>query len=67
MPWSLTVFVDLRVIDSRLRQLPLVSVAVIAGPAVGGGAELTTACDTRVVSSTAHIQFVQAKASCVIL
>jgi enoyl-CoA hydratase/carnithine racemase len=41
----------------------MVSVAVVTGAAVGGGAELTTACDYRVLSSDAKIQFVQVKAS----
>eukprot|EP00611_Tribonema_gayanum_P006562 TRINITY_DN1582_c0_g1_i3.p2 TRINITY_DN1582_c0_g1~~TRINITY_DN1582_c0_g1_i3.p2 ORF type:complete len:174 (-),score=49.87 TRINITY_DN1582_c0_g1_i3:4-525(-) len=45
----------------RLRALPLVSVAAVKGPAVGGGAELSTACDYRVMSSAAHIRFVQVK------
>eukprot|EP00953_Heterococcus_sp_UTEX-ZZ885_P007816 4700-Heterococcus_DN1.PRE.1 len=47
----------------RLRALPMVSVAVVNGAAVGGGAELTTACDYRVLSSDAKIQFVQVKAN----
>eukprot|EP00953_Heterococcus_sp_UTEX-ZZ885_P007817 4701-Heterococcus_DN1.PRE.1 len=46
---------------NRLRALPMVSVAVVTGAAVGGGAELTTACDYRVLSSDAKIQFVQVK------
>lgn len=46
---------------SRLQRLPLLSVAAINGKAVGGGAELTTACDFRVMSPDASIQFVQAK------
>ena len=45
----------------RLRQLPLLSVAAVDGFAVGGGAELTTSCDWRVMSSTATIRFVHAK------
>ncbi|NXS66521.1 ECHD1 decarboxylase, partial [Pandion haliaetus] len=32
---------------TRLKRLPLISVALIQGKAVGGGAELTTACDFR--------------------
>lgn len=39
----------------------MISVAVVSGPAVGGGAELCTACDTRIIGAAAHIQFVQAK------
>jgi ethylmalonyl-CoA/methylmalonyl-CoA decarboxylase len=45
----------------RLRSLPLVSVALIEGVVYGGGAELMTACDHRLVSSDARIRFVQAK------
>jgi enoyl-CoA hydratase/carnithine racemase len=41
----------------------MVSVAVVNGAAVGGGAELSTACDYRVLSSDAKIQFVQVKVS----
>ncbi|XP_074903011.1 ethylmalonyl-CoA decarboxylase isoform X2 [Buteo buteo] len=32
---------------TRLMRLPLISVALVQGKAVGGGAELTTACDFR--------------------
>jgi len=46
---------------TRLRRLPMVSVAAIEGAAVGGGAELTTACDFRIISRAAAVQFVQAK------
>ncbi|GMF59500.1 unnamed protein product [Phytophthora fragariaefolia] len=46
---------------TRFRRLPLVSIAVIEGGAFGGGAELATACDFRVVESNAVIQFVQAR------
>ena len=48
----------------RLHQLPCVSFAVIHGPAVGGGAELITACDFRIMAedqNDAYIQFVHAK------
>jgi ethylmalonyl-CoA/methylmalonyl-CoA decarboxylase len=41
----------------QLRSLPLVSVAAVQGAAVGGGAELATACDLRVVEDSASIQF----------
>lgn len=43
---------------TRLRALPLVSVAAVAGAAVGGGAELTTACDYRVMMDDAFMQWV---------
>lgn len=46
---------------TRFRRLPLVSVACIEGGAYGGGAELATACDFRLMSSSAVIQFVQAR------
>ncbi|CAN2391114.1 methylmalonyl-CoA decarboxylase activity, partial [Pristimantis euphronides] len=32
---------------TRLQRLPLISVALIQGRAIGGGAELCTACDFR--------------------
>jgi ethylmalonyl-CoA/methylmalonyl-CoA decarboxylase len=43
---------------TRLRALPLVSVAAVAGAAIGGGAELTTACDYRVMMDDAFMQWV---------
>ncbi|KAL3666675.1 hypothetical protein V7S43_008304 [Phytophthora oleae] len=46
---------------TRLRRLPLVSVACIEGGAYGGGAELATACDFRVLEAKAVIQFVQVR------
>ena len=36
---------------SRLRALPLVSVAALEGVAIGGGAEMSTATDFRFISS----------------
>eukprot|EP00123_Amoebidium_parasiticum_P005798 comp16901_c0_seq1/m.15430 comp16901_c0_seq1/g.15430 ORF comp16901_c0_seq1/g.15430 comp16901_c0_seq1/m.15430 type:complete len:320 (-) comp16901_c0_seq1:471-1430(-) len=48
-------------VTQRLRSLPQVSVAAIEGAAVGGGAELTTSCDFRVVADNAFIHFVHAK------
>ncbi|KAI4904064.1 hypothetical protein NFI96_033890 [Prochilodus magdalenae] len=39
-------------------RLPLISVALVEGKALGGGAELTTACDFRLMTSDAVIQFV---------
>ncbi|KAA0169928.1 hypothetical protein FNF28_01718 [Cafeteria roenbergensis] len=45
---------------TALRRLPQVSVAIVQGAAFGGGAELTTATDLRLVSSDAVIRFVQA-------
>lgn len=46
---------------SRLGRLPLVSVAAIEGKALGGGAELSLACDFRLVSQDAEIRFIQVK------
>ncbi|MCI4374023.1 hypothetical protein PGIGA_G00001280 [Pangasianodon gigas] len=43
---------------TRLLRLPLISVALVEGKALGGGAELTTACDFRLMTSDAMIQFV---------
>ncbi|RWS23733.1 hypothetical protein B4U80_11466 [Leptotrombidium deliense] len=45
----------------RLKQLPLLSVAFVEGRALGGGAELTTACDFRVLLRNAAIGFVHSK------
>jgi ethylmalonyl-CoA/methylmalonyl-CoA decarboxylase len=45
---------------TRMRALPLVSVAAISGAAVGGGAELATACDYRVWEAAASMQWVHA-------
>ena len=46
---------------SRFQHLPLISVALIQGRALGGGAELTTACDFRLVTPQTSIGFVQAR------
>ena len=46
---------------SRLRSLPLLSVAAVDGHAVGGGAELATATDWRVFADGATMQFVQTR------
>ena len=46
---------------TRLKQLPLVSVSVLEGAAVGGGAELTTCTDFRLATAKASISFVQVK------
>ncbi|XP_068452429.1 ethylmalonyl-CoA decarboxylase [Clinocottus analis] len=43
---------------TRLLRLPLVSVALVEGRALGGGAELTTACDFRLMAPGSEIQFV---------
>ncbi|XP_033126124.1 ethylmalonyl-CoA decarboxylase-like [Anneissia japonica] len=46
---------------SRLQRLPLISVAAIDGRAMGGGAEITTACDFRIMTEDSMIQFVHRK------
>jgi len=46
---------------TRLLNLPLISVALIQGHTLGGGAEIATACDYRVMSPSAKIGFVQIK------
>ncbi|NWH62063.1 ECHD1 decarboxylase, partial [Geococcyx californianus] len=43
---------------TRLMRLPLISVALVQGRAVGGGAELTTACDFRLMTPGSEIRFV---------
>uniref|UniRef100_A0A147A8R1 Ethylmalonyl-CoA decarboxylase n=1 Tax=Fundulus heteroclitus TaxID=8078 RepID=A0A147A8R1_FUNHE len=43
---------------TRLLRLPLISVALVEGRAVGGGSELTTACDFRLMTPGSVIQFV---------
>lgn len=45
----------------RLQHLPLITIALIEGKAIGGGAELCTACDFRVITDDAEIGFVQIK------
>jgi ethylmalonyl-CoA/methylmalonyl-CoA decarboxylase len=46
---------------NRIRCAPYLSVAVVEGVAMGGGAELATATDFRLLSRGARLQFVQAK------
>ncbi|XP_036395580.1 ethylmalonyl-CoA decarboxylase [Megalops cyprinoides] len=43
---------------TRLLRLPLISVALVEGRALGGGSELTTACDFRLMTQGSEIQFV---------
>ncbi|RWS31024.1 hypothetical protein B4U80_04509 [Leptotrombidium deliense] len=45
----------------RFQNLHLLTVALIQGKAIGGGAELTTACDFRLMTKSAQIGFVHVK------
>jgi ethylmalonyl-CoA/methylmalonyl-CoA decarboxylase len=45
-------------VTQDLSSLPLISVASIEGAAIGGGAELSTCCDFRVMASDATVQFI---------
>ena len=45
----------------RLQRLPMISVALVNGKAVGGGMELMTACDFRLMVDDAQVEFKQAK------
>ena len=46
---------------NRIHNSPFISVSVISGPALGGGAELCTCTDFRVMSESAYVCFVHAK------
>lgn len=48
-------------VTRQLRSLPLVTVALVDGSAVGGGAELVSSTDHRLVTSDSHVTFVQAR------
>ncbi|XP_058028209.1 ethylmalonyl-CoA decarboxylase isoform X1 [Ahaetulla prasina] len=43
---------------TRLMRLPLITAALVQGKALGGGAELTTACDFRLMTPESEIRFV---------
>ncbi|XP_051469010.1 ethylmalonyl-CoA decarboxylase isoform X2 [Apus apus] len=43
---------------TRLMRLPFIIVALVQGRALGGGAELTTACDFRLMTPGSEIRFV---------
>ncbi|CAI9555041.1 unnamed protein product [Staurois parvus] len=43
---------------TKLQRLPLISVALVQGKALGGGAELCTACDFRLMTEDSEIRFV---------
>lgn len=46
---------------TQFYRLPLVSLALVCGNAVGGGAEVATACDFRIMHPEASIGFVQSR------
>lgn len=46
---------------NRLQKLSMITLAVIEGKAIGGGAEITTACDFRLMTPSAEIGFVHIK------
>jgi len=46
---------------SRLANLPLISVCLVRGRAIGGGAELTLSTDFRTFAPTGKLNFVQAR------
>ncbi|ORX48801.1 ClpP/crotonase [Hesseltinella vesiculosa] len=46
---------------NRFAQLPLISCAAVAGPALGAGTELLTAFDYVCMSSLTYVQFVQTR------
>lgn len=45
----------------RLQRLPLITLALVEGKAIGGGAETTTACDFRMMTPSAEIGFVHVR------
>ncbi len=45
----------------RIRQFPVPVLAVLNGPALGGGAELAMACDLRIAAPQAELGFLQAR------
>jgi enoyl-CoA hydratase/carnithine racemase len=48
-------------VTRQLRSLPLITVALLDGSAVGGGAELVSCTDHRLVTPHSHVTFVQAR------
>lgn len=46
---------------NTIRQTPLITVCCLNGPALGGGAEMATVGDFRIISEKAFLQFVHAK------
>ena len=48
---------QLQALTRRLRDLPMLLIAAVNGPAVGFGAEMTLACDVRFASEEAYFMF----------
>lgn len=46
---------------NRLQSLNLITLSVVQGKAIGGGAELLTICDFRLATRSANIGFVHKK------
>lgn len=46
---------------NALRNSSVLSVALLEGPAIGGGAELSTTCDFRIMGPSSYCQFVHGK------
>ena len=51
----------LHALFNRLEALPAVTLAVVDGPALGGGLELALSCDLRIASTRAKIGFPEAR------
>ena len=47
-------------LTNRIRQCDLISVSLIEGPAIGGGAELATCTDYRIMAESSWVRFVHA-------
>ncbi|MBB5172189.1 enoyl-CoA hydratase/isomerase family protein [Texcoconibacillus texcoconensis] len=56
-----TMLIPMADVIYRIATLPFPTVAYLDGPAVGGGAELATACDWRVAKPKTKLGFIQAK------
>jgi enoyl-CoA hydratase/carnithine racemase len=52
---------EMQRVYARLERLPLVTIAEIGGPALGGGLELALACDLRIASEEARVGLPEAR------